>query len=126
MRVKGTTWPIAASLRLSYSSRAIERRESTIADVADLCLGRLSWAGKAAGHGGFVCAIDSLPVREKLGQPLIGARPNWISFTPDSDRLFVSNSALDSVSVIDATAMKQVALVPVGSAPKRSTTLGLP
>jgi YVTN family beta-propeller protein len=43
----------------------------------------------------------------------------WISFTPDSDRLFVTNSALDSVSVIDATAMTQVAVLPVGSAPKR-------
>ena len=67
----------------------------------------------------------SLPVREKSGQPPIGARPNWISFTPDSDRLFVSNSALDSVSVIDAATMKQVALVPVGRAPKRSNTLVL-
>jgi YVTN family beta-propeller protein len=67
----------------------------------------------------------SLPVREKSGQPPIGAGPNWISFTPDSDRLFVSNSALDSVSVIDAAAMKQVAAVPVGRAPKRSNTLVL-
>ena len=67
----------------------------------------------------------SLPVREKSGQPPIGARPNWISFTPDSDRLFVSNSALDSVSVIDATTMKQIAVVPVGRAPKRSNTLVL-
>ena len=68
----------------------------------------------------------SLPMREKSGQPPIGARPNWISFTPDSDRLFVSNSALlIPVSVIDAVAMKQVAVVPVGSAPKRSNTLVL-
>jgi YVTN family beta-propeller protein len=67
----------------------------------------------------------SLPVREKSGQPPISAIPNWISFTPDSDRLFVSNSALDSVSVIDAATMKQVAVVPVGRAPKRSKTLVL-
>jgi YVTN family beta-propeller protein len=66
-----------------------------------------------------------LPVREKSGQPPIRATPNWITFTPDSDRLFVSNSALDSVSVIDATAMKQVAVVPVGSVPKRINTLVL-
>ncbi|MGH6796936.1 MAG: hypothetical protein ACREDI_00940 [Roseiarcus sp.] len=66
-----------------------------------------------------------LPVREKSGRPPIGARPNWITFTPDSDRLFVSNSALDSVSVIDAAAMKQIAVVPVGSVPKRINTLVL-
>jgi YVTN family beta-propeller protein len=66
-----------------------------------------------------------LPGREKSGQPPISAIPNWITFTPDSDRLFVSNSALDSVSVIDATAMKQVAVVPVGSVPKRINTLVL-
>lgn len=67
----------------------------------------------------------SLPVHEKSGQRPIGARPNWISFTPDSDRLFVSNSALDSVSVIDAATRKQVAVVPVGSVPKRINTLVL-
>ena len=64
-----------------------------------------------------------LPVREKSGQPPISAIPNWITFTPDSERLFVSNSALDSVSVIDAAAMKLVAVVPVGSVPKRINTL---
>ena len=42
-----------------------------------------------------------------------------------SDRLFVSNSAHDSVSVIDAAAMKPVAVVPVGSVPKRINTLVL-
>jgi YVTN family beta-propeller protein len=66
-----------------------------------------------------------LPVREKSGQPPISATPNWITFTPDSDRLFVSNSALDSVSVIDAAVMKPVAVVPVGSVPKRINTLVL-
>ena len=66
-----------------------------------------------------------LPLREKSGQPPISATPNWITFAPDSDRLFVSNSALDSVSVIDAAVMKPVAVVPVGSTPKRINTLVL-
>jgi len=66
-----------------------------------------------------------LPVRRKSGQPLSGAVPYWISFSPDSKRVFISNSALDSVSVIDATAMKLAAVVPVGSTPKRSSTLVL-
>ncbi len=67
----------------------------------------------------------SLPVREKSGQPPVSAIPNWITFAPDSDRLFVSNSALDSVSVIDASLMKPVAVVPVGRVPKRINTLVL-
>ena len=67
----------------------------------------------------------ALPVRKKLGQSLSGAMPYWISFAPDSERVFISNAALDSVSVVDATAMKLVAVVPVGSTPKRSSTLVL-
>ena len=66
-----------------------------------------------------------LPVRETSGQPPISAIPNWITFTPDSDRLFVSNSARASVSVIDAAAMKPIAVVAVGSVPKRINTLVL-
>jgi len=67
----------------------------------------------------------ALPARGLSGQSPTGAKPNWISFTPDSKRVFISNSGLDSVSVIDAVAMRSVAVVPVGSAPKRSNTLML-
>ena len=95
--------------------------------------GKSLWINSTADNAVFAYSLPdlrllgyvSLPVREKPGQPPTGAVPNWISFTPDSDRLFVSNSALDSVSVIDAAAMKQVAVVPVGRAPKRSNTLVL-
>ena len=67
----------------------------------------------------------ALPARETPGQLPTGATPNWIAFTPDSARLFISNSALDSVSVVDSQAMKLVAVVPVGSVPKRNGTLVL-
>jgi YVTN family beta-propeller protein len=65
----------------------------------------------------------SMPVRKRSGQPPIGASPYWITFTPDSQRVFVSNAGLESVSVIDAVAMKVIALVSVGNVPKRSDTL---
>lgn len=95
--------------------------------------GRSLWINSTIDNAVFAYSLPDLrllghvllPVREKAGLPPIGATPNWITFTPDSDRLFVSNSALDSVSVIDATAMKQVAVVPVGSVPKRINTLVL-
>lgn len=67
----------------------------------------------------------SLPIRRKHGRPLSGAVPYWISFTPDSQRVFVSNLALDSVSVIDSEAMELIAMIPVGKMPKRSDTLVL-
>jgi YVTN family beta-propeller protein len=68
----------------------------------------------------------ALPARETpKNQSPMGARPNWIAFTPDSARLFISNSALDSVSVIDPQTMKLVAVIPVGRMPKRIGTLVL-
>ena len=120
---------------LPFGSERGRREETTpchgIAVAPD---GKSLWIDSTVDNAVFAYSLPDLrligyvllPVREKSGQPPIGARPNWISFTPDSDRFFVSNSALDSVSVIDATAMKQVAVVPVGSAPKRSSTLVLP
>jgi YVTN family beta-propeller protein len=68
----------------------------------------------------------SLPVHETPNHPPVAAIPNWLSFTPDSKRLYVSDSALDCVSVIDTEAMQQVAVVPVGEMPKRSNTLVAP
>jgi YVTN family beta-propeller protein len=56
----------------------------------------------------------------------ISAVPEWVTFTPDGKYLYVSNAALNSVSVIDAPAMKLVKVIPVGEVPKRSNTLVLP
>jgi YVTN family beta-propeller protein len=51
--------------------------------------------------------------------------PDWITFTPDSERVYISNSAARSVSVIDAKSFKSIAIIPVGEVPKRSNTLSL-
>ena len=56
----------------------------------------------------------------------ISAVPEWVTFTPDSKYLYVSNAALNSVSVIDIPAMKVVKVIPVGEVPKRSNTLVIP
>nr|WP_242596774.1 hypothetical protein [Pseudomonas sp. K-62] len=63
-----------------------------------------------------------MPVREVAGKP-IPAVPNWLTFTPDSKRLYVSDLGIDTVSVIDTDAIKEIAVVPVGKAPQRSATL---
>jgi YVTN family beta-propeller protein len=119
---------------LPFGSKKGHRDETTpchgIAVAPD---GKSLWINSTVDNAVFAYSLPDLrllghvllPVRETSGQPPISATPNWITFTPDSDRLFVSNSALDSVSVIDAAAMKPVAVVPVGSVPKRVNTLVL-
>jgi len=67
-----------------------------------------------------------LPQVEPLGRAPSGAVPEWITFTPDSKTLYVSNSAAKSVSAIDTETRKQVAVIPVGEVPKRINTLVLP
>jgi len=64
-----------------------------------------------------------LPEIRVPGRPAMAAVPNWVTFTPDSKRIYVSNAAHNSVSAIDTVAMKEVAVIPVGQAPKRIGTL---
>ncbi len=95
--------------------------------------GKTLWVNSIVANAVFAYSLPDLrllgdvrlPVYQNAGQPPTGARPNWISFTPDSKRVFISNSALNSVSVLDAATMKQVAVIPVGRTPKRSNTLAL-
>jgi YVTN family beta-propeller protein len=56
----------------------------------------------------------------------LSAVANWVTFTPDGKELYVSNSGMRSVSVVDTVAMKVVKVVPVGEVPKRNNTLVIP
>src|SRR5437016_10051749 len=60
-----------------------------------------------------------------LGRAPSGAVPEWITFTPDSKLVYVSNSGAKSVTAIDISTLKIVALIPVGEVPKRLNTLVL-
>jgi YVTN family beta-propeller protein len=66
-----------------------------------------------------------LPELKLAGRAPIGALPNWVTFTPDGKFLYVSNSAMRSVSVIDTRSRKLVDVIPVGEVPKRINTLAL-
>ena len=68
----------------------------------------------------------ALPEVSPMGRANSGAVPEWITFTPDSRTVYVSNSAAKSVSAIDTETLKQVAVIPVGEVPKRINTLVLP
>jgi YVTN family beta-propeller protein len=60
------------------------------------------------------------------GREPMAAVPNWVTFTPDSKQIYISDAALNAVSVIDTVAMKETAVIPVGQAPKRINTLVAP
>jgi YVTN family beta-propeller protein len=66
-----------------------------------------------------------LPELRLEGRTPIGALPNWVTFTPDSKFLYVSNSGTRSVSVVDTQSRKVVDVVPVGEVPKRINALAL-
>ncbi|HWY06482.1 MAG TPA: cytochrome D1 domain-containing protein [Candidatus Acidoferrales bacterium] len=68
----------------------------------------------------------ALPLLQPMNRAALGVVPEWITFTPDSQRVYVSNSGARSVSVIDATTLKLVDVVNVGEVPKRINTLTLP
>ncbi len=68
----------------------------------------------------------SLPIQKVAGYEPIGALPDWITFTPDSKTLYVSNSGNRSVSAIDARRMALIKNIAVGEVPKRINTLVLP
>jgi YVTN family beta-propeller protein len=67
----------------------------------------------------------ALPEVHPVGHSPTGSVPEWITFTPDSKTIYISNSGAGSVTAIDTKTLKQVALIPVGEVPKRINTLVL-
>ncbi len=68
----------------------------------------------------------ALPSLKLPGHGSISAVANWVTFTPDSRMVYISNAGLRSVSAIDTQSMKLIAVVPVGEVPKRINTLVIP
>jgi YVTN family beta-propeller protein len=66
-----------------------------------------------------------LPEVHSAGHSPTSSVPEWITFTPDSGAVYISNSGAASVSVIDAYSLNLVAEMPVGEVPKRINTLAL-
>lgn len=68
----------------------------------------------------------SLPDLKLLGGVHVGDHPDWLTFTPDSTRVYVANAGSNSVSAVDIATRKEVARIPVGQVPKRNITAVLP
>ena len=63
-----------------------------------------------------------MPDLKYLGGVRVGTVPDWLTFTPDSKKLYVANAHSNFVSVIDVTARKEIAKIKVGQVPKRNIT----
>jgi YVTN family beta-propeller protein len=68
----------------------------------------------------------SLPDLKLLGGVHVGDHPDWLTFTPDSKRVYVANAGSNSVSAVDIATRKEIARIPVGQVPKRNITAVLP
>jgi YVTN family beta-propeller protein len=68
----------------------------------------------------------SMPDLKFLGGVKVGLVPDWITFTPDSKKLYVANAHDNTVSVIDVAARTELTRIKVGQVPKRNITAFLP
>jgi YVTN family beta-propeller protein len=95
--------------------------------------GKTLWVTSIPNNAVYVYSLEdlklvgavALPSLELPGHEPISAVANWVTFTPDSRTVYVSNAGLRSVSAIDTKSMKLVAVIPVGEVPKRINTLDI-
>ena len=96
--------------------------------------GKTLWANSRTYNSVFVYSLPDLKLQGKIplaelklpGKPPMGGESDWITFTPDSKRVYISNRALHSVTAYDVDTMKKVVDIPVGEGPNRISTLVLP
>jgi YVTN family beta-propeller protein len=95
--------------------------------------GKTLWVTSIPNNAVYVYSLEdlklvgevALPSLKLRGHEAISAVANWVTFTPDSRTIYISNAGLRSVSAIDARSMKLVAVIPVGEVPKRINTLNI-
>lgn len=95
--------------------------------------GKSLWVNSTLANAVFAYSLPDLKLLGHVALPEVhgltgaptGAVPEWITFTPDSKTVYVSNSGACSVSAIDAATRTLVAVIPVGEVPKRINTLVL-
>jgi YVTN family beta-propeller protein len=93
--------------------------------------GRSLWVASTQSNAIFQYALPALellgytelPHVYPQGSKPTGSVPEWITFTPDSNFLYLSNSADRSVSAIDTHSRRVVAIIPAGEVPKRINTM---
>jgi len=92
------------------------------------------WVTSIPNNAAYIYALDglklvgqvALPSLRLPGHQPISAVANWVTFTPDSKLVYISNAALKSVTAINTVARKVVAVIKVGEVPKRINTMVIP
>jgi YVTN family beta-propeller protein len=94
--------------------------------------GKSLWIASTAANAIFEYSLPALELSGHVELPFVhtlgiekptGSVPEWITFTPDSKTLYLSNSGDRSVSAIDTATRQIVAIIPVGEVPKRINTM---
>jgi len=93
--------------------------------------GKSLWVGSTVANAVFEYSLPDLKLIGYCALPNVyppnrapmGSVPEWITFTPDSKFVYVSNSGARSVSAVDTRTRQIVAVIPVGEVPKRINTL---
>jgi len=70
--------------------------------------------------------VYSMPDLKFIAGVKVGDHPDWLTFTPDSKRIYVANAGSNSVSAVDIATHQEIARIPVGQVPKRNITAVLP
>jgi YVTN family beta-propeller protein len=94
--------------------------------------GKTLWVTSIPANAVFVYSLPDIELQGYVPLPLkniagrdkpVPAVPNWVTFTPDSKQIYISNAAAMSVTAIDVDARKVLSVIPVGEVPKRINTL---
>lgn len=81
------------------------------------------WVDSLLNNAVYVYSLPDLRLQSSIP---VGSGPDWMTFTPDGKRCYVSNAGADSVSVLDTAQRKEIARIPVGKTPKRLIAVTLP
>lgn len=85
--------------------------------------GKTLWVCSKVNHAIYAYSMPDLKL---LGAVPVGHHPDWLTFSPDSRRVYVANAGSNSVSVVDIASRKELLKIPVGQVPKRNTTALMP
>ena len=70
-------------------------------------------------------AVYALPDLSLVGTIPVGDDPNWVTFSPDGARVYISNRGSDDVSVIDLATRREIARIKVGRFPERMAAVAV-
>lgn len=96
--------------------------------------GKTLWANSHNANSVFVYSLPDVklighvtfPETNLPGHAPIPALPEWITFTPDGKKVYVTLSSMRQVMAIDAATLKEIARIPVGEIPKRDSAVEVP